>query len=67
MARAVKAMVVDERGEGIKFWRRDEEMIVADDEIEVVWTRGVRKREPRWSKTRNDARACARNIIRWSR
>jgi hypothetical protein len=66
MARAVEAEgMVDERGEGVGFWRRDEEIIFADDEIDAVWTRGVRKRKPRWSKTRNDARACARNIIRW--
>ena len=33
--------VVDESGEGIRFWRRDEEISFADaddDEIEVAWT-----------------------------
>ena len=50
MARGVKVVVVvaDER-DGVGFRRRDEEIMFADD---AVWTRGVRKGELRWSKTR---------------
>jgi hypothetical protein len=63
MGKAVK--VVDESREGVWFRRRDEEIDFADDdEIEAAWTRPVAAREPRCSKTRNDARACVRNIIR---
>jgi hypothetical protein len=62
MGKAVTA--VDESGEGVWFRWRDEEISFADDEIEAAWTRPVAAREPRCSKTRNDARACVRNIIR---
>ena len=67
MARTGKVLVVDASGEGVRFRVRDDE-ISSDDEIEAVWTRLVAAREPRCSKTRNDARACARNIniIGWS-
>ena len=65
MARMGKTVVADESGEGVGFRRRDDEINFADDdEIEAAWTRPVAAREPRWSKTRNDALACARNIIR---
>lgn len=67
MARAVEAgivvaVVVEEREERVGLWSRDEAIILADDEIEAVWTRDVRKRDPRWSKTRNEVQACERNI-----
>jgi hypothetical protein len=65
MARMGEAVVVGESGEGVRFRRRDDEISFADDdEIEAAWTRPVAAREPRCSKTRNDARACVRNIIR---
>ena len=51
--------VVNERGDGVltkKMMRS-----FADD---AVWTRGVRKGEPRSSKMQNDARACARNAVK---
>ena len=57
--------VVDASGEGGWFRRRDEEISFADDdEIDAAWTRPTTEREPRCSKTRSDARACVRNIIR---
>ena len=62
MARTGKVVVVDASEEGVRFRGRDDEISFADDEIEAVWTRLVAVREPRCSKTRNDARACVRNI-----
>ena len=51
--------VVNERGEGVLTMRMMRSF--ADD---VVWTRGVRKGEPRSSKMQNDARACAHNAVK---
>ena len=51
--------VVNERGEGVLTMRMMRSF--ADD---AVWTRGVRKWEPRSSKIQNDARACACNAVK---